>query len=116
VNPPQDDKPVKNRVLSLAHTAFPDIAFRVSYFPLSPLFHPSPPPPLFLDRFLFVGFTKIYRYDKPIQPPVPPVPGNPTFASPKGYKINLVNGAPDPNRCCWLWLVDQDGNSDTMSV
>lgn len=49
------------------------------------------------------GFTKVYRYDQNIEPPVPPAPGNPTFASPKGYKIDLVNGAPDPNRCCWLW-------------
>ena len=23
-------------------------------------------------------------------------------------------GAPDPNRCCWTWLVDEDGNPDTM--
>jgi hypothetical protein len=60
------------------------------------------------------GFTKIYRYDQNIEPPVPPVPGNPTFASPKGYKINLHGGQPDPNQCCWLWLVDEDGNPNTM--
>ena len=32
----------------------------------------------------------------------------------QGYKINLHGGQPDPNQCCWLWLVDQDGNPDTM--
>ena len=38
------------------------------------------------------GFSKVYRYDQNIEPPVPPVPGNPVFASPKGYKFDLVNG------------------------
>jgi len=66
------------------------------------------------EDFLQEGFSKIYRYDVNIEPPVPPVPGQPVFASPKGYKIDIVGGAPDPNRCCWTWLVDQDGNADTM--
>jgi len=49
-----------------------------------------------------------------IETPFPPEPHNPTFASPKGYKIQLRNGVPDPMQCCWLWLVDQNGDAETM--
>eukprot|EP00911_Craspedida_sp_UC1_P000038 UC1_evm1s33 len=66
------------------------------------------------EDFVAEGFTKIYRYDQKIEPPFPPAPHNPTFASPKGYKIQLRNGQPDPMSCCWLWLVDENGNADTM--
>jgi hypothetical protein len=28
--------------------------------------------------------------------------------------VFIFPGAPDPNRCCWTWLVDEDGDADTM--
>ena len=56
--------------------------------PLGVYVNTVPPPSLILP----LGYSKIYRYDVNIEPPVPPVPGNPTFASPKGYKIDLING------------------------
>eukprot|EP00040_Diaphanoeca_grandis_P015770 m.80867 g.80867 ORF g.80867 m.80867 type:complete len:239 (+) comp25357_c0_seq1:84-800(+) len=60
------------------------------------------------------GYSKIYRYDQKIDPPFPPAKGDPTFPSPKGYKLQLHGGVVDPNQCCWLWLVDDEGNPDTM--
>ena len=54
-------------------------------------------------------YTKIYRYDKTFMSHNP-------FAAPKGYKMHLESdGTPNPNDCCWLWLVDKDsGNNDKM--
>ena len=61
-------------------------------------------------------YTKIYRYDKKIQPPFNPGKYDPEFAAPKGYKMHLDStGNPNPNSCCWLWLFDTDtGDNDKM--
>ena len=47
------------------------------------------------------GISKVYRYDKPIQPPIDPGPNDPHFATPKGYQFQTDK--PD-STCCWLWL------------
>ena len=53
-------------------------------------------------------YTKIYRYD------VKSFDHNP-FPASKGYQMHLdSSGNPNPNSCCWLWLVDEDGNDDRM--
>ena len=53
-------------------------------------------------------YTKIYRYD------VKSFDHNP-FPASKGYQMHLdSSGNPNPNDCCWLWLVDEDGNDEKM--
>ena len=49
------------------------------------------------------GTTRVYRYDKMVDPPLPPVKGEPIAPTPMGFKFRTN----DPDQtCCWLWLWD----------
>ena len=95
-------------------TATPSYATPHSLTPLTPLrtTHPSSFISLFftlLADFKDQYYSKIYRYD------VKSFDHNP-FPASKGYKMHLDStGTPNPNTCCWLWLVDENGNNDKMS-
>jgi len=53
------------------------------------------------------GMTKLYRYDKKVDPPLPvgpPKPGVPIAPTPIAYQFRTGS----MQDCCWLWLYDKD--------
>lgn len=48
------------------------------------------------------GHTKVYRYDRRIAPPLPPVAGEPIAPTPMGFLFDTNS----MENCCWLWLWD----------